>query len=678
MRAIISQPGGNATIYRDQFPLPTTLLDHEISYLRSNTKQLFIIHMNTALCNSPSPPYCSIDLVEWQRCMHRRIDEWLLNTPKENLSVAEKSVTDTFQLTYHTALFYLYRPSPNIPNSSDSQSVAMLTIYWHAVENLSSAGIALLYGYAQSAQVRHSIPFQSIESLAQTCSSVLWGMVEHFPAFQGKRDAFDIVASEVLADLKANRTSFTGELPRFGEHSNSQLEMDDSHLNLQEGLLPMGDSVSACNQPSQFPVTHDGLDENFGSFPFPDLEEMPLVWEAVTDANLAFTPGDYLKLFDLTLQQSKEPMSSHNNQLAQNQDQQLSLRHYTLIAPESTNTLLFVQRTLLMQAVTADDFDDGDSAISSVRSSGSSSVTSLRSSVLRFQEENGRTYHALSSGKYSFPNDEDENNRLDLQHNLWLLTLRGELGLCPKIQGPVRRVLDAGTGTGIWAIEYADIHPEAEVIGVDLSPIQPSLVPPNCNFELDDLEKDWTWSSPFDFIFARVMTGCFTDMQAFVHKAYENLEPGGYLEMQDLTHPFGCDDGTLPEDIELTRFGQLCIEASANAHRPIDIAPKYKDFLEKAGFIDVVERQFKWPLNRWPKDKHYKELGKWSYINLDTGLEGLALGLFTRFLDWTPDEVRIFCAAMRKQLQDPRIHAYIPIYVVYGRKPGDQATSAVA
>lgn len=42
----------------------------------------------------------------------------------------------------------------------------------------------------------------------------------------------------------------------------------------------------------------------------------------------------------------------------------------------------------------------------------------------------------------------------DLQHNLWLLTLHGELGLNPKIKGSAKRVLDAGTGTGLWAIEY--------------------------------------------------------------------------------------------------------------------------------------------------------------------------------------------------------------------------------
>lgn len=43
---------------------------------------------------------------------------------------------------------------------------------------------------------------------------------------------------------------------------------------------------------------------------------------------------------------------------------------------------------------------------------------------------------------------------VDLTHNLWLLTLRGELGLSPKAMEGAKRVLDAGTGTGIWAVEY--------------------------------------------------------------------------------------------------------------------------------------------------------------------------------------------------------------------------------
>lgn len=45
-----------------------------------------------------------------------------------------------------------------------------------------------------------------------------------------------------------------------------------------------------------------------------------------------------------------------------------------------------------------------------------------------------------------------------MQHNMWLLTLCGRMALSPKESG-AKRVLDAGTGTGIWAIEYGNHAP---------------------------------------------------------------------------------------------------------------------------------------------------------------------------------------------------------------------------
>ncbi|KAL5600824.1 hypothetical protein FOVSG1_006854 [Fusarium oxysporum f. sp. vasinfectum] len=69
---------------------------------------------------------------------------------------------------------------------------------------------------------------------------------------------------------------------------------------------------------------------------------------------------------------------------------------------------------------------------------------------------------------------------------------RWDLGLAPpNLPGSnVERVLDVGTGTGIWAIEFADDHPEAEVLGIDLSPIQPHLVPANLEFQIDDIDEE--------------------------------------------------------------------------------------------------------------------------------------------------------------------------------------------
>lgn len=50
----------------------------------------------------------------------------------------------------------------------------------------------------------------------------------------------------------------------------------------------------------------------------------------------------------------------------------------------------------------------------------------------------------------------------------------------------------------------ADKYPMAAVLGVDLSPIQPAFVPPNCSFEIDDLTLEWTFPEDhFDFIHIR-------------------------------------------------------------------------------------------------------------------------------------------------------------------------------
>lgn len=36
-------------------------------------------------------------------------------------------------------------------------------------------------------------------------------------------------------------------------------------------------------------------------------------------------------------------------------------------------------------------------------------------------------------------------------------------------------MLDVGTGTGIWCIDFGDEHPNADVLGFDLSATQPEL-----------------------------------------------------------------------------------------------------------------------------------------------------------------------------------------------------------
>jgi len=130
--------------------------------------------------------------------------------------------------------------------------------------------------------------------------------------------------------------------------------------------------------------------------------------------------------------------------------------------------------------------------------------------------------------------------------------------------------------------------------------------------------------------------------------------------MQDIHTPFECDDGTLTEESAMYELGINFAEASTKLGRPLTVAPTYKDLMAKAGFVDIVETKVKWPINTWPRDKHYKELGAWYVANLDEGLEGLTLALFTRGLGWTPEETLLFCSRARKDLKDTKIHAYLP------------------
>ena len=100
-------------------------------------------------------------------------------------------------------------------------------------------------------------------------------------------------------------------------------------------------------------------------------------------------------------------------------------------------------------------------------------TASLTSSIEDYPMENGRRYHAFKDGTYIMPNDESELDRLDLTHNMLKISMNMRLFDATFSKAP-NKILDIGTGTGMWVIEMADEYPEAEIVGTDLSPTQPS------------------------------------------------------------------------------------------------------------------------------------------------------------------------------------------------------------
>lgn len=141
-------------------------------------------------------------------------------------------------------------------------------------------------------------------------------------------------------------------------------------------------------------------------------------------------------------------------------------------------------------------------------------------------------------------------------------------------------------------MDFADEHQEAEVIGSDLSPIQPDWVPPNCKFYVDDVESEWTFGpdEAFDYIHGRSMCGSIGDLPALYKSAFENLKPGGWLEIQDFeAWIWQMDDPEGRGIPNITKWLGLIDEASAKVGRRINVVLEQKQHLLDAGFINVKD-----------------------------------------------------------------------------------------
>lgn len=287
-------------------------------------------------------------------------------------------------------------------------------------------------------------------------------------------------------------------------------------------------------------------------------------------------------------------------------------------------------------------------------------------------EEHGRTFNAYREGKYLLPNDALEQERLDLAHEMWRLLLFGDLAWVPFADEP-KQVLDIGTGTGIWAIEFAEQHPASNVIGTDISLIQPpeGSIPSNCTFERDDVEEQWVFDRLFDYIHLRAMLTCFNDHVGVVRRIYDNLKPGGWVEYHDYDpEVFGKDDANHEALLKapIWDWSQRVFQGAARFGRDMMIARRYKQLLTDAGFVDVAEKIVLAPNKPWSEDPRERRIGQYMQANSIEMISGVSAKLL-QANGMSLEEADDLIARCRECFQSKELHLYSRMYVVYGRKP---------
>lgn len=182
-------------------------------------------------------------------------------------------------------------------------------------------------------------------------------------------------------------------------------------------------------------------------------------------------------------------------------------------------------------------------------------------------------------------------------------------------------------------------YPEADVIGFDLSNIQPAWVPPNCRFEVDDAEQAWTYAAgTYDLVHVRNLAHAVHSIPALLAQAFRTLAPGGWLEHAETEPQIYSDDGSLSASNPARRWFDLFQDAMDRSGRPRHYADGMERDLKAAGFVDVQVVRRKLPFGPWPKDPVLKRVGAMVLLSCESGMEAYSQQLFTKVLGMDLDE----------------------------------------
>ena len=254
-----------------------------------------------------------------------------------------------------------------------------------------------------------------------------------------------------------------------------------------------------------------------------------------------------------------------------------------------------------------------------------------------------------------------ELERLTFLHTVFLEVNDGRLHHASIQAGSI--ILDLCAGNGDWCMDMGDLYPAAEIFGVDLSPGQPTWVPPNISFQVMDVEDEaqWTWRRKFDYIHSRYNTGNFRDPRMLFTRCYNSLQERGRIECVDFDILPYSEDGSLTEEHSLSRWCAALREGAKKRGTSLRFGKELESWLRSVGFTNVqaVKRQV--PIGSWQCSEKYRSIGRLIREQLKCGLEGMSYTLILEGLGWPFASLELLLAGVREDLDDLNIHAVIDL-----------------
>lgn len=157
------------------------------------------------------------------------------------------------------------------------------------------------------------------------------------------------------------------------------------------------------------------------------------------------------------------------------------------------------------------------------------------------------------------------------------------------------------------ASELAKSHPQSQVIGIHPNPANPSPALPNLSLQTSDTSIT---TNDFDLLHIRGLAGRITvdNWRTWYAENLKLVKSGGWLEQLEWSVHLRNPDGTLFSQ----QWSQHAVSYGARTGRTWEIAENMAGLMQEAGFVDVAEKRFKWPVGSWSSDVRLQEIGKWN------------------------------------------------------------------
>ncbi|KAF8600154.1 S-adenosyl-L-methionine-dependent methyltransferase [Ceratobasidium sp. AG-I] len=239
-------------------------------------------------------------------------------------------------------------------------------------------------------------------------------------------------------------------------------------------------------------------------------------------------------------------------------------------------------------------YDDDDSDMETISSSYTARTTStITSDEINdyFREAHGRIYPLDQNLPLTYPVDDIEIRRHQMQHVVTKSLMHGNyVGpvqevLKPRADGSRPRILDIRTCAGDWAQDMAEEFPHCDITSVDIAPLTTHVPRANIAFEVYDLyagvaEPD----ESFDYVSCRHVHLAVKEYDRLIYDLHRVLRPGGLITV--------CEVDNRLFEVDHPPYDTTAYKTLPHLSRGLDLV---RASVENQGIdINAVHRMHEW------------------------------------------------------------------------------------